>query len=344
MRRVAMVYDPLFLLHKALGPHPESPDRLRAVVAALREAELWDAFLHLPPRNASRDELERTHEGRHVERILSLRGAGFLDPDTYYCDQSADAAVRAAGGALELVDALLLGEVDAGLGLLRPPGHHAERSAAMGFCLFNNVAVAAHHALEEHGLERVLIFDPDVHHGNGTAAIFREDPRVLYVSFHQHPWYPGTGLPEETGEGAGKGRTINVALPEGQRDEDYLGALEAVVMPVARAFDPQLVLISAGFDAHRDDPLGGMRLTEWGYAHLFAAIASLAPTIALLEGGYHLDALGRSAVQLARRLMDPERRLPPRAPRMSPEVAAAVERVRYALAPEWPDVFRDPPP
>lgn len=339
MRRIALVYDPAFLRHRPSGAHPEGPERLRAIVSALKSASLWDSFIQLRPRNADISELTRAHDPGYVARLLALRGHGLLDPDTYYGPESPDVAVRASGGAISLVEEVLSGRAEGGLGLLRPPGHHASARQAMGFCLFNHIAVAAHHALAAYGLERVFIFDPDVHHGNGTADIFREDPRVLYVSLHQSPWYPGTGFPEDTGDFPAQGMTAHAALPAGSTDADYLSVMAEVVLPLARAFAPQLILISAGFDAHRDDPLGEMHLTTLGFSHIFAQLVPLAPCVALLEGGYEPVSLGEGVVALAQALMEPERPLPPVGGEVRHDVREAVQKLQIALAPDWPQLF-----
>ena len=243
----------------------------------------------------------RVHTADHVNAIDQLRGgAGALDPDTIVSASSVDAAYTAAGAVCDAVDAVMSGDQERAFALVRPPGHHAEAAAAMGFCLFNNVAVGAEHARTQHGLERVLIVDWDVHHGNGTQHSFYERADVMFVSLHQYPFYPGSGAADERGEGAGNGYTINVPFPSGAADGDYRSAFDDVIVPIADRFAPQLVMVSAGFDAHRDDPLGGMLASEEGYADMAATMAAVADRhadgrlVLTLEGGYDLDALGRS--------------------------------------------------
>lgn len=278
--------------------HPEAPDRLVAASAALADAPglTWRS-----PSPATRDAVRRVHSDAHVRRIDEHRGErAALDPDTSVSEGSVDAAYLAAGAMIDAVNAVMAGEHDSAFALVRPPGHHAEAQAAMGFCLFNNVAVGAEHALAEHGLERVLIVDWDVHHGNGTQHSFFGRSDVLFVSLHQFPFYPGTGGLREIGTGPGEGYNVNVPLMPGCGDADYRAAFRDVVVPIADAFAPQLVLVSAGFDAHRLDPLAGMRVTEEGFADLAATVAGIAARhaggklVLTLEGGYDLGALGRS--------------------------------------------------
>ena len=240
------------------------------------------------------------HAESHVDAVrdVSARGGAF-DLDTPTSPGSWEAALRSAGGACALVEALLGGEASVGFGALRPPGHHAGRARAMGFCLFNNVAVAARYALDSLGAERVFVLDWDVHHGNGTNELFRSSPEVLFASIHQYPFYPGTGPLEDVGSDAGEGFSINLPVPAGSAEETWLSLVEHVVMPAARAFGPDLVLVSAGYDAHRDDPIGGCLLTTDSYAELARHARALAdeldvPVGALVEGGYDLGALASS--------------------------------------------------
>lgn len=291
------------------GPgHPERPDRLRVVVERLRRLKgpRWASA-----ERATRAQLERVHDPAYVELVMGTRGRSVrFDADTATSPGSVRAALRAAGAAVGAMDAALAGEPS--FALVRPPGHHAEAARAMGFCLFNNVAVAAAEALSR-GLERVLIVDWDVHHGNGTQHIFDEDRRVLFFSAHRYPFFPGTGAASERGRGAGEGTTLNVPLPAGCTDGDYDVALQQRLLPVASVFKPQLVLVSAGFDAHAADPLGGMRVTANGFAWMCSQVLSLgAPTALVLEGGYDLGALASSAAACTRILLgetEPERPL-----------------------------------
>src|SRR4051794_33886092 len=245
--------------------------------------------------------LRGVHPATYIDeiRFMSERGGGAFDPDTVASEGSYLAALHAAGGAVALVEALVAGEAPCGFSGLRPPGHHAEPRVAMGFCLFNNVAVAARHAVDSLGLQRVFILDWDVHHGNGTNDVFSSSPEVLFASLHQYPWYPGTGPLSDVGTGAGEGFSINLPVPSGSGDDIWLSLVEHVVVPAARAFKPELVLVSAGFDAHRDDPLGMCRLSAESFAWMAQWVRALAdevgaPVGAVLEGGYDLAGLASS--------------------------------------------------
>jgi len=301
---VGIVWDDRYLAHAA-PPHVERPERLTAIRKALETAGEWDRLGPIPARPVDEADLLRVHAPAHIERVRQSADAGRLvwfDADTYACPASAEAAFLCAA-----VDAVVAGEVASAFCPVRPPGHHACRSRAMGFCLFNNVAVAARRLQAVHGLERVLIVDWDVHHGNGTQEAFYADPDVLYVSTHQWPYYPGTGGRDETGEGDGAGRTLNYPLSAGSGDDVFLAAIEDAVAQ-AEAFGPQFVLISAGFDGHRADPLAGLNLTEEGFAEATRRVRDLAGrtaggrVVSALEGGYDADALGRSAVAHVRAL------------------------------------------
>ncbi len=297
---LALADDALFAEHRAPEAHPERPERLDAARRGVGEARIATRIVREPPRDASDDELARVHTEPHLRSLGRMAGkSGYLDPDTFVAPQSVAAARRAAGGAIAMTEALLGGRAQLGVALLRPPGHHARPEAAMGFCLLNNAAVAAAHA-RSLGAERVAIVDWDVHHGNGTQEMFYADPSVLYVSLHQYPHYPGTGAVTETGEAAGEGFTVNVPLSSGAHDGVYAAAFERLVSPILSSFDPDLLLISAGFDAHARDPLAGMRVTEEGFAAMAAQLARALPRGAagrigiVLEGGYDLTALAGS--------------------------------------------------
>ncbi|MGZ5325079.1 MAG: histone deacetylase family protein [Solirubrobacterales bacterium] len=285
------------------GGHPENAGRLRAIEAAMEEQD-WLGLEQVEAPPATREQLLRVHSEAHVDAIerYSSAGGGMIDMDTITSPGSWEAALHSAGGAVHAVDRLL-GEGDAGFAFcgLRPPGHHAERGRAMGFCLFNNVAVAAAQALAAHGTERVLILDWDVHHGNGTEAIFYESDEVLYASIHQSPLFPGTGARSDTGAGAGEGYTLNIPVPAGSGREAFLDAVDDEILPAAREFAPQLIAISAGYDAHRADPLADCRLEEADYAAMTTRVKALgseleAPILVCLEGGYDPGALAASVV------------------------------------------------
>jgi acetoin utilization deacetylase AcuC-like enzyme len=283
--------------------HPESPERLRAIISRLEEGGIHNRLVHIAPEPADDEWITQVHTQRYVENLKShspASGRVSLDPDTSMSRGSLAAAYLAAGGALRAADAIMAGTVDHAFCALRPPGHHAEASRAMGFCLFNNVAVATRYLQRRHGVERVLIVDWDVHHGNGTQHSFYEDPTVLFFSTHQYPHYPGTGRATESGSGEGEGLTVNVPMSPGQGDEEYREVFERVLVPAADSFQPEFVIISAGFDAHKDDPLAGMGLTEEGYATLTGIVAGIARRhsrgriLSCLEGGYNLKALAAS--------------------------------------------------
>ena len=301
------------------------------------ERNAWFGAYLVEAPAVERELLETVHPASYVDGIEALcaRGGGYIDADTAAVQSTWEAALRAAGGAVALVDELMGGSAERGVSALRPPGHHAERSRAMGFCFFGNVAVAVERARRAHGAERVLILDWDVHHGNGTESIFAADPGVLFISIHEWPLYPGTGTADEAGRGAGEGFTVNLPVPAGSGDDLYKSLVEHVAVPLIRTWEPQLVLVSAGFDAHRDDPLATCQVTESGYAAmtssvLRAADAVGAPVGLVLEGGYDLGALSRSMVALMSVLTG------------STALTAAVERHPLAaeaagrLAPWWP--------
>jgi acetoin utilization deacetylase AcuC-like enzyme len=300
-RPLALVDDPLFAEHRGRGYHPERPERLVAAKQALRLAgERGLGATVLAPRDATLDELARVHTSRYLDELEQLRGGhAALDDDTFLGPRSVEAAYRAAGGGLALVDALLDGHASLGLALVRPPGHHATPDRGMGFCLLNNVATAAAHA-RSRGVRRVAILDWDVHHGNGTEAAFLHDPSVLFVSVHQHPFYPGTGSASDRGHGEGEGYTVNVPLSTGGDDATYARVFDRLVGPVLDAYAPELVLVSAGFDAHARDPLAGMALSANGFAAMSHVVRDIAARHAsgrigvFLEGGYDLEGLETS--------------------------------------------------
>jgi acetoin utilization deacetylase AcuC-like enzyme len=280
--------------------HPERPERLRALEAEMARHDWFGCEVVEAPA-ASVDLLEAVHTEAHVDFVdgLCARGGGFIDADTAAVPATWPAALHAAGGAVALVDALMGGEAEVGVSALRPPGHHAEPDRAMGFCFFDNVAVAARHACSAHGLSRVLILDWDVHHGNGTNAIFRGADDVLFVSIHESPLYPGTGPASDVGTGAGEGFSVNLPVPGGSGDAVWCSLVEHVGASLIRSWAPELVLVSAGFDAHEDDPLATCTVTEAGFGRMAASVRAAAddvgaPVGVVLEGGYDLGALARS--------------------------------------------------
>ena len=315
MPGTAYCYDPLFLQHHLAG-HPENRIRLERVLAYLESEGLLARMQAVKPEPATQDALSRIHVPSYIALVRSAarQGGGHLDPDTYVSPASYDAAVLAAGGIITLVGAVLTGKAHNAIGLVRPPGHHAEAGEAMGFCLFNNVAVAAQAALDVYGLQRVLIVDWDVHHGNGTQHSFYNRNDVLFFSTHQYPHYPGTGDWRETGSGPGQGYTVNVPLPAGIGDAGFARVFDETLVPLAERFRPQLILVSAGYDAHWDDPLAGLSLSLAGYWRLACTVVDLAERLCdgrlviTLEGGYQLDVLAHGVADTCRALLhDPTR-------------------------------------
>ena len=336
-----LLYDERFLLHRAPPGHPEHEGRLEAIMARLEEEGLAARSTRVPARPATREELLAVHTVEHLAGVRATASRQFtqLDPDTYARRESEEAALLAAGGLVDLAAHVVAGELSNAFGLVRPPGHHAEADRAMGFCLFNNVAVAAR-AAQRRGARRVLIVDWDLHHGNGTQNTFWDDPDVLYFSTHQYPFYPGTGSIGETGGPGAMGRTANVAWPGGMGDAEYLAAVERVLLPIAKAFSPNVVLVSAGFDAAAGDLLGDMRITPHGYAAMTARLVDLAGgrVVLALEGGYNLNAIAASAAACLRVLLgEAPAQTDFGAP--SPLAARILDEVIRAQAPFWPSVF-----
>ncbi|MBI3611007.1 MAG: histone deacetylase [Nitrospirae bacterium] len=306
MTKTALIYHPDYLLHDTGSYHPESPFRLKAIIGRLEETGLMKRLTVCSPGPLRPDlaaRITRVHRPDHLDRLKRLRpetGIVRIDADTLMSSESYRVALLAVEGTLAAADGVMSGQFRNAFCAVRPPGHHAESNRAMGFCLFNNVAVAARYVQERHGLSRVMIIDWDVHHGNGTQHIFEEDPTVFYFSIHQFPFYPGTGSSDERGRGAGEGYTLNCPLPPGQGDDEYISVFEKSLRPVVEAFRPDFFLISAGFDAHRDDPLANMRVTEEGFAEMSRRVKAWADVycggrvLSCLEGGYHLAALARS--------------------------------------------------
>ena len=327
---------PASLEHDTGHGHPERADRIRAIEAEL-EARDWLGWDQVEAPRAAEEQLLRIHPREYVEQVreYSERGVPF-DMDTPTSPGTYEAALRAAGGACALADSLLSGGERTGFSCLRPPGHHAETARAMGFCLFANAAIAARHALDALGADRVLVVDWDVHHGNGTNALFHDSPEVLFVSIHQFPFWPGTGPLTDVGEGAGEGYSINLPVPPGSDEDQWLALVEHVVVPAARAFEPELVLVSAGFDAHRRDPLASCMLETSSFAELARHVAALAGSVnapigVMLEGGYDLQALSSSVVATLEALSADGSAQPPRSVERTPLVDAAVS----VLGPYW---------
>ncbi len=332
MHPACLEHDPRVLMPE----HPDTPERLEAIEGALA-AENWLGFQRREAPPATAAQLELIHGRQHIERIreLSLAGGGAVDADTIVGEPSYRAALHAAGGACEMTRALLAGEATLGFCGVRPSGHHAEPDRAMGFCLFNNVALAAELAIRELGAQRVFILDWDVHHGNGTAEAFRRRRDVLFASIHQAGIYPGTGALSDMGSGPGQGYTINLPVPNGAEEELWLSLLEHIALPAARAFEPDLVLISAGFDAHREDPLAGCLLEAASFAEMARHVRELAqqlgaPLGVVLEGGYQPSALAGCVRETLAALAGDE------APRSAAPEALLTSRAAAHVGHYWP--------
>ncbi len=351
MKPTGIVRDMCYLLHEMGCYHPESPQRLEILYTLLDEAGPFLNIQQIPAREATPEEIGTCHDLRYVQRIVATAGTEetCLDPDTTACAHSWNAAAKAIGGLYNLIDAIMDGSVRNGFALVRPPGHHAERRRAMGFCFFNNIALAARHAMNRHGLERIAIVDWDLHHGNGTQNAFYEDPQVLFMSVHQYPHYPGTGGMREIGYGPGEGYTVNIPLSAGAGDEEYMAVFHNIITPILRAFKPEMILVSAGFDAHCNDPLGGMNVTEDGYEQMLQLLMHLAAELCdhrlalALEGGYNLTALKDSVARLLSVLSnyDPSVEEPPPPPdreKLNFSFTNRLKDVAYIQGRYWPSV------
>jgi len=333
----AIIWDEAYAEHET-GDHPEGADRIAAVVGHLRDTDLWSRLTVIKPEPASEDDILLVHTRAHLALVkASAKGGGhWLDPDTFVSPRSYEIALLSAGGALEATRRWSSGLVP--FALIRPPGHHATPDRAMGFCLFDNVAIAAARLLAE-GYGRIAIVDWDVHHGNGTQAAFYGESRVLFASLHQWPHFPGSGFFNECGEGDAVGRTVNLPLPSGSTDADYALAFETVVEPVVRQYAPQAILVSAGQDIHRDDPLGSMLVTEAGFADMALRCVRLAQEFCegrlafVLEGGYDRAATARSVEAILRAVA--EETSPSLAAEATERAAAAIARARETQAAFW---------
>ena len=310
--RTGFIYHELYLAHDTGSGHPERPDRLKAITQHLEHTTLSTQLQHSLIDPAAEKWILKVHSSRHWKFVKEscARGIEVLDQgDTHVCPRSYEVALLAAGGVLAGVDAVMSGLLRNAFCAVRPPGHHAESNAVMGFCLFNNVAIAARYAQEKYGVEKVAIIDWDVHHGNGTQEIFYEDPSVFYVSTHQYPFYPGTGARDERGSGKGEGYTLNCPMLAESGEKEYMEAFTREILPALERYKPDLLLVSAGFDAHKDDPLANINLTEESFAKLTTLMLEVAEKccsgriVSVLEGGYNLQALAKSVEVHLRELM-----------------------------------------
>ncbi len=341
--RTGLVFDRRFALHEMGENHIESPLRIIAINEIL-ETSLKSGFVHLQPRPATEEEITLVHLPEYLEFLKETAGKKSyfpFDPDTIAGPHTYEVACLAAGAGLTAVDLILAGQLDNAFALVRPPGHHALSHRPMGFCFLNNVAIAARYLQQKKGFKRIMIVDWDLHHGNGTQKIFYDDPEVLYISLHQSPLFPRTGACSETGEKSGLGYNLNLPLSAGKGDEDYLFLFQKIIVPVAESFRPEFVLVSAGFDVMRYDPLGGMELTAQGCGDLTQILLEIAEKwsgghlITFLEGGYNLKELQRGVEEVCFRLNNTSRRKIPEAV-PSPELASEIEPALKIFRIYWP--------
>lgn len=294
MRKVGFIYDEIFLKHNTSEWHPEKKERLIWILDSLKKSGIWEKLIPIKPRKATYDDITLVHFHDYIERIKNFK-TGYLDPDTYMSDESLDTALYAAGAAIEAVERCKNREIDCAFCAVRPPGHHAESNRAMGFCIFNNVAIGARYA-QKLGYKKVFIIDFDVHHGNGTQHIFEADNTVFYFSTHQYPHYPGTGRESERGKGKGVGYTYNIPMKAGSGDKEYMYVYQNVLPDLIKKFDPDIILVSAGYDIHKNDPLADIKVSDDGLRGIVHSILTCSsnPFIFSLEGGYDLPSLGEA--------------------------------------------------
>src|SRR4030042_601360 len=346
-KKTGVVKDMRYLRHSAGFGHPESPERLAAIYEMLDNPLMAWKFIEIEPRETPHKEIETIHAPSYVEYIAGTAGQSsvYLDPDTATSPESYEIAKLAVGGVCNAIDSVMEKKVDNAFALVRPPGHHAEADSAAGFCIFNNIAIGAMHAILKHHLKKVLIVDWDLHHGNGTQHSFYDDSRILYFSTHQYPYYPGTGSLQEIGQGKAEGYTINVPLSVGAGDASFVKIFHKVLQPVALKFKPQLVLLSAGFDTHYQDPLGGMRVTPDGFAALTRILMNIAASycdsrfVAVLEGGYHIAGLTQSVKAVLEEMRDetlyPEEKLTSLESQADENTSNIIKQVISKIKPYW---------
>jgi acetoin utilization deacetylase AcuC-like enzyme len=342
-----IIRHPIYLEHRTGIAHPESPQRLQAVYSMLDARDFGERMIRIEPRYATLEEVLRVHDPRYVDRVLASaeKPHGRFDPDTVTSPKTYQAALMAAGGVMEAINKVMKGEVRNAFALVRPPGHHALRDQAMGFCIFNNESIAAHYAMEALGARRVLIIDWDFHHGNGIQTMFYDSPAVLYFSAHRAPVFPWSGAMTEVGVGAGEGYTVNIPLEAGSIDADYGNIFRHLLGPIARQFRPDVIMVSAGFDAHHSDPLGSMQVTEEGFARMTALVLELADSlcegrvILALEGGYNPEGLRDSVEMVLRELSGGSRisreEMQQRENEHYKRIAETIEQVQEIQSPYW---------
>lgn len=346
-RKTGIVKDKRYMRHFAGFAHPESPERLAAIYEMLDNPGMSWKFTEIEPREATHEEIESVHSSSYINHVAGTAGKDsvMLDPDTATSPETYHVAKLAAGGVCNSIDNVISGDVDNAFAFVRPPGHHAEHDAAAGFCIFNNIAIGAMHAVLRHNMKRILIADWDLHHGNGTQHLFYTDPRVLYFSTHQYPYYPGTGGVDEIGRGPGEGYTVNVPLSGGAGDGDYVKIFRKILAPVALEFKPELVLLSAGFDIYYQDPLGSMRVTPNGFAALARILMNIADSccrgrfVAVLEGGYHVQGLTKSVKAVLEEMRDEthcsEAQFDAIEQNADDEINRVINRVAKRISPFW---------
>ena len=345
--KTGIVKDERYMRHETSTFHPESPKRLEAIYRMLGAPDMLENFPLIEPRYASPEEIGMIHENWYIEAVANTAGKPHfnLDPDTETSPESYETAKLAVGGFCNAIDAVVKGDVGNAFAFVRPPGHHAEADRAAGFCLFNNVAIGAMHAIKKHGMDRILIVDWDLHHGNGTQHSFYDDPHVIYFSTHQYPYYPGTGSVQETGSGAGKGYTVNVPLQTGPGDSEFVKIFNTILRPVALEFKPDMVLLSAGFDIYFKDPLGGMNVTPKGFACLTRVLLDIADACCTgrfavtLEGGYHIGGLTDSCKTVLHEMRGDTRVKEEELKKMEAEANPSLDKILHAvrdqLKPYW---------
>ncbi|MBF0540502.1 MAG: histone deacetylase [Nitrospirae bacterium] len=304
MKKTAFIYDDIYLKHEMPPYHPESIFRLEAITDNLKKSDMWNLLIHLKPVKADMSEIEAVHTKSYIEKTKKIK-VGYLDPDTYMCEDTLEVSLYAAGAMITAIDNCKSGVIERAFCAVRPPGHHAEKDRGMGFCIYNNVAVGARYA-QKLGFRKVFIADFDVHHGNGTQHIFYDDDSVYYFSTHQYPHYPGTGADSEKGRGLGKGFTYNIPLDQGSGDKEMLDAYGKVLPRLVKDYCPDIMLVSAGYDIHEKDPLAGLKVSDNGITSIVKNIINAAgeiPIIFTLEGGYSLEALATSVLITLRELL-----------------------------------------